>query len=298
MRTHATVLGALGLALAVVTAAWAKGGEAEEVVKQYVEVWNTGDMKLADTILAADVTRTGPSWDTNAQGRESLKAYMTETRRIYPNFKVSIKDLKAESGRVVLSWLVKGTHSGADEPAAKGKKVKIPGTSIFKVAGGKIEAERASWDYLGVYEQLGVLPPPDPGIRNVAAAKAILTEVYGEGDMDLVYEIFADDHVFQVPAGQAAMRGPAAVQQRAAMFRNAFPDLTFEIGDAFGAGDLVTTRWTFYGTQGGEFLGIAPTNKKVQISGLSMTRFKDGKAVKTWGYWDTGELFDQLGVER
>ena len=44
------------------------------------------------------------------------------------------------------------------------------------------------------------------------------------------------------------------------------------------------------------FLGAAPTNRPVTINGLSLSRFKDGKIIETWGLWDTGDLFRQLGV--
>lgn len=284
------------VALAATVATADKKDDNEALVRRYVDLWNSGDLSGADEILAWTVTRTGPTSDTTTQGLDNLRAHIAQTREAYSKFKVSVKDIDADGDRVVLNWTVKGTHSGKGLPEAEGRKVSITGTSVYKVDGGKIAEERASWDYLGVYEQLGVEPPMDRKDQNIAAAKALLTEVYERGNMDLVYELIADEHTFDVPAGEATARGPYAVQKRARMFRSAFPDLEFKIDEIVAEGDLVAAHWTFYGTHGGEFLGVAPTDKKVAISGVSLSRFKDGKAIKTWGVWDTGDFFEQTGV--
>lgn len=288
-RSMAVLAGVVSLVVVAAMAAGGKGSN-EDVVRQYVELWNGADLATAGEILAPLVTRNGPTADTSARGLDNLTAYMAMVRETYLKFKLSIRDLDVDGDRVVLKWSIKATHSGKGAPQAEGKKVSTTGTSVFRVVGGKIVHERASWDYLGVYEQLGVEGPADRTTRNAAATRTMLEGIYERGDLDLAYEIIADDHVLHVPAGDETARGPHAVRQRAAMFRNAFPDLAVTVEEIIAEGDLVAARWTFYGTHGGEFLGVAPTNKKVKISGLSLARFRDGKAVESWGVWDTGEL--------
>ena len=58
----------------------------------------------------------------------------------------------------------------------------------------------------------------------------------------------------------------------------------------------VVSRWTLKGTHQGEFLGIAPTGKRVSISGISIHRISGGKIVAEWQEWDSLSLMQQLGV--
>jgi len=43
-------------------------------------------------------------------------------------------------------------------------------------------------------------------------------------------------------------------------------------------------------------MGIAPTNKKVEVLMLDRVKFKDGKAVEHWGVEDDMGMMTQLGV--
>ena len=76
----------------------------------------------------------------------------------------------------------------------------------------------------------------------------------------------------------------------------AFPDLTVEIFDQIAEGDTVVTRKAFHGTHDGDFMGIAPTHKRVQISVTDLIRLKDGRFVEHWGMVDQMGLMQQLGV--
>ena len=42
---------------------------------------------------------------------------------------------------------------------------------------------------------------------------------------------------------------------------------------------------------------VAPTGKRVTIEGLTMSRIRNGKIVESWAFWDTGELFKQIGAK-
>ena len=43
-------------------------------------------------------------------------------------------------------------------------------------------------------------------------------------------------------------------------------------------------------------MGIPPTGKSVEISGIAIDRFSDGKIAESWGNWDTMGLLQQLGA--
>ena len=61
-------------------------------------------------------------------------------------------------------------------------------------------------------------------------------------------------------------------------------------------GDKVAYRWTLTGTHKGEFEGIPPTNKKVTVWAISISRIAGGKIVEDWSRVDTLGLMQQLGV--
>jgi steroid delta-isomerase-like uncharacterized protein len=283
-----------GLGMMVVGADTKSGNES--LVRRYVGVWNSGDLATVNRIIAANVVRQGPAASFSARGRDELKAMITQVRTDYPDLRVTMDELEDRGDHVVVSWSVRATYGGTEFPEAVGRKVKTTGTSLYRVAGGKIVAETVSWDHLGVNEQLGIRMPMEAPDDNVALVRRFLEDVYGKGDMDAAYEIVAEDHVFHVPAGTDYESGRDGVQRRVAMFRAALPDLSFRIGETFASQDLVAMSWTFSGTHQGPFMGVGPTGKRVAINGLSMARVRDGKIVETWGYWDTGQLYKQLGT--
>lgn len=55
-------------------------------------------------------------------------------------------------------------------------------------------------------------------------------------------------------------------------------------------------RWTFYGTQQGEYSGLPPTNKDVIYSGINIFRIAEGKIAEAWDISDRLWLWQQLGV--
>jgi len=79
-------------------------------------------------------------------------------------------------------------------------------------------------------------------------------------------------------------------------FTNAFPDVQFTIEDMIAEGDKVAVRSTFSGTHKGEFIGIAPTNKRVTVPEVTIWRIVNGKLVEEWGFSDRLGFVLQLGV--
>jgi predicted ester cyclase len=76
----------------------------------------------------------------------------------------------------------------------------------------------------------------------------------------------------------------------------AFPDVRFTINDQFADGDKVATRWTVTGTNKGALMGIPPTGKHSTVSGITIDRYQNGKAIESFTNWDTLGMFQQLGV--
>lgn len=75
-----------------------------------------------------------------------------------------------------------------------------------------------------------------------------------------------------------------------------FPDFRLELGDWIGREDVVMSQWTATGTHEGEFAGIPPTERPVEITGMVKLVIADGKVREGRIYWDRQEWLEQLGL--
>lgn len=133
---------------------------------------------------------------------------------------------------------------------------------------------------------------------NVKLARRWFQEVWNEGRIETVHELFAEHGVATGQSEQGEMlRGPKDFVPFAERIRGAFPDLKMTIEDAFGAGDRVALRWTANMTHAGGHLGMAPTNRQVKVGGITIMRFSNGQVVEGWDNWDQHGLMKQIGGE-
>jgi predicted ester cyclase len=79
--------------------------------------------------------------------------------------------------------------------------------------------------------------------------------------------------------------------------RGAFPDRTDTIEDVIADGDMVGMLFRVRGTQRGNFFGIAPTGKTIDIHELGIFRLADGKITEGWFMADEAGLLLQLGAK-
>jgi steroid delta-isomerase-like uncharacterized protein len=85
-------------------------------------------------------------------------------------------------------------------------------------------------------------------------------------------------------------------QQFGQAFYAAFPDLTHTIADQIAEGDAVASRLVVRGTHQGEFQGIPPTGRPVEITAFGIHRVQDGQIVEQQLLFDALGLLQQLGV--
>ena len=76
----------------------------------------------------------------------------------------------------------------------------------------------------------------------------------------------------------------------------AFPDLRATVDDMVAEGDKVVTRYTLHGTHKGDFMGTPATGKEVTVTGITISRIKDGKIVEEWEEDDTLGMASKIGA--
>jgi steroid delta-isomerase-like uncharacterized protein len=112
-------------------------------------------------------------------------------------------------------------------------------------------------------------------------------------DPAVVDAFFADDFVsHNNPPGFPP--GVEGVKQFFSMFRDAFPDVTVVIDELVADGDRVAVATTFTGTHQGELMGMAPTGKRVSVTGIDIVRVAGGRIVEHRGLTDIVGLMRQL----
>jgi predicted ester cyclase len=107
--------------------------------------------------------------------------------------------------------------------------------------------------------------------RATDANKALIRRWFAETDRGndaIVDELCAPDYVDHSPPLPGMSVGSAGVRQANAALRAAFPDTVHLIEDQIAEGDKVVTRLRARATFTGEVLGIPPTGKPVEITGI------------------------------
>ena len=79
-------------------------------------------------------------------------------------------------------------------------------------------------------------------------------------------------------------------------FYAAFPDWHEEIVELVAEGDTVAGRFRCSGTHRGEFLGEAPTGRRMEVEEVFFLRVEDGKFVDFWALEDSMSRLRQLGL--
>ena len=110
-----------------------------------------------------------------------------------------------------------------------------------------------------------------------------LTEAINTGNIDVVDEIFTPE------LAKPTKRSFAA-------FRSAFPDWRMEIAELVAEGNTVVGRFRCSGTNQGEFKGVPPTGKHMEVDEVYFLRVEEGKFVDFWGLEDELARMRQLGL--
>src|SRR5262249_50894746 len=113
--------------------------------------------------------------------------------------------------------------------------------------------------------------------QNKELIRRFTEEVWNKGNLDVVYEIFAEDYVRHDLRPGNPPAGPAGQKRIAMDLRAAFPDLHSTVELVLAEGDFVVTRWTAEGTNTGQWENIPATGKQARFSGVNIFRIVNGK---------------------
>ena len=131
---------------------------------------------------------------------------------------------------------------------------------------------------------------------NKAVARRWFEELFNAQNLDVADEITAQDSVNHDPLLTHLPSGPEGDKYVVNLYHGSFPDARITIEDQIAEGDRVVTRWTGRGTHRVEFMGVAPSDNRVEIAGVTINRISGGKIAETWTIYDALGLMQQIGA--
>ena len=132
--------------------------ENKAIVHRHVEVFNKGDLSIADEIISNDYEYHGPMGEF--KGVDGFKQIVIAVRTALPDIHFKIDDMVAEGDKVAVRYTWTGTFKGKfGDIEPTGKQINMTSAYFYRFADGK-EVEATPYaDMLSFYQQLGVSPP-------------------------------------------------------------------------------------------------------------------------------------------
>ena len=132
--------------------------------------------------------------------------------------------------------------------------------------------------------------------ENKAIVRQQEEELFTQGNLDAADEVYAPDYVGHDPSNSEEVRGLEAAKRAASDYRQAFPDLRVTVEDLIAEEYMVAARLRVRGTHLGDLNGIAPTGRRVDFTGIVISRVEGGRIAEDWANFDDLGMMRQLGV--
>lgn len=115
--------------------------------------------------------------------------------------------------------------------------------------------------------------------------------------LDRLPDCIADDYV-QVSGTNRTPVGIGGMRQHLIAIRETYPDYSVHIISQYEDGDTVISEIVMRGTHKGVFVGITPTNKVIEITGINIDKVINGKIAEHGGATNTFDAFWEAGLIR
>jgi steroid delta-isomerase-like uncharacterized protein len=120
-------------------------------------------------------------------------------------------------------------------------------------------------------------------------------EAFEKRDLGLLSKITDPSYKLHFP-GQPEPLNYLYAKKLQDEYSNAFPDMKIVVENQIAEGDFVATRVTYKGIHDGELQGVPPTGKKINTTGMSLHKIKNGKITDEWVEFDSLGQMQQIGV--
>ena len=129
--------------------------------------------------------------------------------------------------------------------------------------------------------------------RNKTLIRSFIQEIFNEHNLSTIEKYFGKETVEGSPQ---AWKGGEGFKRFLTDFFQAFPDMHTTIEQIVAENNLVVAFLNGSGTHKGEFHGIPPTNKLVNIRSADLYKIENEIIVEHWDVVDQLNLLKQTGA--
>ena len=132
-------------------------------------------------------------------------------------------------------------------------------------------------------------------MNNKEIIKYFYEVVVSENLLDELPQYISKDCVQKVGENEIFI-GIDGMRQHLVAVKKTYPDYTMDIIRQFEDGETIISEFIMRGTHKGEFIGITPTNKVLEMTGVDIDKVVNGKIVEHGGAVNTFDAFWQNGL--
>ena len=107
------------------------------------------------------------------------------------------------------------------------------------------------------------------------------------------FQLYADEAVLHRSPPLAP--GIESIKQSYRSLWGAFPDAQITLGNVVAEGEFVANNFRLRGTHRGPFLGVSASGKRIDVEGVTILKFADGKCIERWSQTDVMGIMRQIG---
>lgn len=174
----------------------------------------------------------------------------------------------------------------------------IPVAALLLLAGCGAPADH---DHDGMMaDHMAMMKADSTAKANEAVCMDCFKKVYAmfeTGNAEGLETCVAENMVEHTPAPGMTSTGLQGLRDVIAMNHAAFPDMKMTVLSSAVVGDMGYVHFNQKGTNTGAMgPGMPATGKAIDINGVDVVRFENGKAAEHWGYWENEKMMQQLGL--
>jgi predicted ester cyclase len=131
--------------------------------------------------------------------------------------------------------------------------------------------------------------------NNKSIVKDYIEKVVNTGDVGIIAEFISSDYV-EIYKNKKHVIGIGGAKKHITGVRNTYPDLNLSIDLHLEVGVWVATCFTMIGTHTGSWMGIKPTGKRIEVTGVNIDKIIDSKIVEHGGAANMFEGLLEIGA--
>ncbi len=131
------------------------------IVRRFFKAFEANDQAAISNLLSPDLVAYSHG-SPGPQNREVHLQGISMWNTAFNETQFTVEEQIAEGDKVATRVTMRSVHSGGEFQGLPptGKQIAISGTTIERIKDGKIVERRVNSDFLGMMQQLGLIPPP------------------------------------------------------------------------------------------------------------------------------------------